>query len=86
MEQEHRVTEPILQKSIAAKLDVPVGDVQITGFDVAAGAAKGENFLCVLKATTVTAKVKGSDEERSFDLMIKCAPMNEFRTKFLKEV
>jgi hypothetical protein len=84
MEEGHRITNDILTTSIANELSLPESDIVVVKFDHGAGSSKGDNYLCEMKAITVTAKVKG--EEKVFHYMMKQAPMNEYRTQYLNEV
>ena len=39
-----------------------------------------------MKAVSVLVKLKGEEDERTFEYMAKCFPMNPMRVKFLKTV
>ena len=86
MEEGHRITESVLRKAIVSDLDLTSqDDVEVVGFEVTGGSKRGDNFACEMKAVSAVAKIKGK-EERSFNYMAKCFPMNAFRVEFLKSV
>ncbi len=84
MEDGHRLSKAILKRALASSLSAAEEGIEISSFDVSEGSAKGENFVCVMKAVSLRAMVNGKEDEYHF--MVKCYPMNELRVKFLTEV
>jgi hypothetical protein len=83
-EEGHRLTNTILSKAISKAMAVSEDEVKIVKFELTAGSNKGDNFMCVMKAVSIEAKVSGKSKQ--FNLMAKCMPMNPIREKQLREV
>lgn len=76
-----------LTKAIAAKLLCEPNDVLVVNYATSPGSNRGENFICVLFAVEVQAKIKGRrDDVETLHFMVKCLPVSEGRVKFANEV
>ena len=81
---QHRLSEPILRSSLAKEFEVGEDEVEVKGFEVSAGTAKGDNFATEMKLVRVEAVVGGKEVKKNY--MVKTMPMSEFREKMLKAV
>ena len=86
VEENYRVTNEILQKSVAVELSVPSEEVKIIQFDVSAGADIGDNFVTIVKLVQFKYKLKGDEQEKEHSYVFKQIPFNEFREKFVRNV
>ena len=53
---------------------------------ITGGSNPGDNYVCVMKALSVVADVKGCDKGKRYEYMAKCIPMNQQMVEFCKEV
>ena len=86
MEDDHQITNKMLQEAISTELGKPINDITIESFRISEGSNKGDNYVCIMKAIEVNAKLAGEKESRKFNYMAKCAPINALETQFFTEV
>ncbi len=76
---------PIVTQSLATKYAVGIEKVNVKEFAVSSGSAKGDGYVCVLKAFNGKADVEGQGEV-NFELMGKVLPENEQAALMVKSI
>ncbi len=72
-------------KALATKYDIGIDEVRVKDLEISAGSAKGDGFICVLKAFNGKANIKGQGDI-TFQLMGKVFPESEEVIKMIKTI
>ena len=83
-EEEDRLTEEILQRSLATKYQVHWKDVTIQSVECNDGSVKGDNMASTMKAICVNSEIAGDYHSDHF--MAKCMPINKHSENMMKKV